>query len=541
MKKIYLILIVLLAFSISCTKDFEDFNTDEKNPMKVDGEYLFSNGQKELLDQISSTNVNLNVWKLFAQYWTETTYTDEANYDIVNRTIADFAFDTYYRLVLKSFDEAKKLITEDPLTATETDEQKNNKLMIIELLEVYAYHNLVNIFGNVPYTQTLDTENISPVYDDAATIYDDLLTRIDAAVAGMDASSNSFVSADIIYDGDVASWITFANSLKLKIAIHLADVNPSKSKTNVEAAIAAGVFTSAEDNALLVYQGSAPNTNPLHEDLVLSGRKDFVPTNTIIDLLNNYKDPRLFYYIQNPVGFSFQKDENDVLLDTTVVSGVGRYLIYTSSTGSDSMVYKEVPFTLTPVADEFDATVKHYDGGRYGESSSYPSYSHIHSNIEAASFPGILMTYSEIQFYIAEAAVRGFSVEQTVEDAYNEAIRASILFWGGTTDEAEAYLALPAVDYTTATETATWQEVIGTQSYISFYTRGFVGYTQYRRLDYPQMNVAPEAATDGPVPTRFTYPINEQTLNSTNYNAAASAIGGDDLLTRIFWDTADPQ
>ena len=50
----------------------------------------------QLVDQISSTDVNLNVWKLFAQYWTETTYTDEANYDIINRTIPDNTFQQYY-------------------------------------------------------------------------------------------------------------------------------------------------------------------------------------------------------------------------------------------------------------------------------------------------------------------------------------------------------------------------------------------------------------------------------------------------------------
>lgn len=541
MRKIYLILIVLFGFSISCTKNFEDFNTDEKNPAEVEGEFLFSNGQKELLDQISSTNVNLNVWKLFSQYWTETTYTDESNYDIVNRTIADFAFDTYYRLILKPFDEAKILITADPIAGAETEQQKNNKLMIIELLEVYSYHNLVNTFGDVPYTEALNVDNINPVYDDAATIYNDLLSRIDAAISGMNSEYGSYVSADLIYGGDVSAWIKFANSLKLKIAINLADVNSDKSKTNVEAAVAAGVFTSAADNALFAYQGSAPNTNKLHEDLVLSGRKDFVPANTIIDLLNNYKDPRLFYYMQNPVGFPFQKDDDDNLLDTTVESGAGRYLIYTSSTGSDSMVYKETPFILTPASNEFDASVKHYIGGDYGESSSYPLYSHINSTIEAADFSGILMTYSEIQFYIAEAAARGFSVGQTTEEAYNEAITASILFWGGNNDEVSEYLALPNVDYATATANLSWQEVIGTQSYISFYTRGLIGYTQYRRLDYPAMNVAPDAVTGGQVPTRFTYPINEQTLNAANYSSAASAIGGDDLLTRIFWDTADPQ
>ena len=189
MKRIYIIVLILLTFSMSCTKNFEDFNTDIKNPEVVDGEALFSNGQKELMDQVSNTNVNLNIWKMVAQYWTETTYTDEANYDIVNRTISDNIFDRYYRRVLKPFDEAKRLITEAELSPLETEAQRQNKLMIIELLEAYTYHNLVNIFGDVPFAEALDIGNITPVYDDAAGIYASLLAKIDAAVAGLDADS----------------------------------------------------------------------------------------------------------------------------------------------------------------------------------------------------------------------------------------------------------------------------------------------------------------------------------------------------------------
>jgi hypothetical protein len=451
----------------------------------VSGESLFSYAQKELVDQISSTNVNLNVWKLFAQYWTETTYTDEANYDIVNRTIADNAFTIYYRNVLKHLDEAATLIAQNELVGLETQASIDNKLAIIEIMKVYAYHNLVNIFGDVPYSQALDINNISPAYDDDFAIYKDLLARIDAAVGQMDANTHSFGSADLIYGGDVAAWKTFAQSLKLKIAINLADYDEGIAKANAEDAVAAGVFTSTEDGAYLAYESSIPNTNPLHEDLVLSGRKDFVAANTIIDLMNGLNDPRMDNF------FTYQVD--------------------TSDNGIDDPVWL---------------------GGAYGYSSSYSGHTHINPVIEEATFPGILMTYSEVQFYIAEAAARTWSVGQTAKEAYNEAIKASILWWGGTEAEADAYIT--TVDYDSY---ADWREAIGTQSYIAFYTRGFVAYTQIRRMDYPAMNIPPSGRTaDGTLPMRFTYPIEEQTLNADNYYAAAEAIGGDDMLTKLFWD-----
>jgi len=525
MKRIYIIFIVLLTLSVSCTKNFEDFNTDEKNPTVVDGEFLFSNAQKELVDQISSTNVNLNIWKLVSQYWTETTYTDEANYDVVNRTIPDNIFDVYYRLVLKPLNESKTLISTRDLFAGETEAQRSNKLLIIDLMEVYTYHNLVNIFGDVPYTDALDVENISPVYDDALTIYKDLITRINADFTGLDASNGSFGSADLIYGGDVAAWKLFANSLKLKIAINLADVDFNYSKTNVEAAVTDGVFTSGADNALFNYQGSTPNTNPLYEDLILSGRKDFVLTNTLVDKLNDLKDPRLNYYLQGTIDFKYLYTNPDGSKKDTTITDVSRWLFY-----ADSTVYKEVPFTI--YADDSLNLPSTYLGGDYGYSSAYSSFSHIHDNIQVASFPGILLTYSEIEFYIAEAAARTMSVGQGAQEAYDNAVTASVLYWGGTASEATDYLTGKG-DYLLF---GTWQEAIGTQAWISFYTRGLVAYNEYRRLDFPVMNEAPDAATGGPVPTRFTYPINEQTLNAVNYAAAAAAIGGDDLLTKLFWD-----
>ncbi len=81
-----------------------------------------------------------------------------------------------------------------------------------------------------------------------------------------------------------------------------------------------------------------------------------------------------------------------------------------------------------------------------------------------------------------------------------------------------------------------WKELIGTQAWLSFYTRGLVGYTTWRRLDYPIFNLAETISAYNEIPTRFTFPVNEQTLNKVNYEAASASIGGDLPSTRIFWD-----
>src|SRR4030043_586186 len=213
MKNTYLSFILLTVLLAACTENFDDFNIDKKNPAILPGNALFPGAQLTLADQISTPNVNLNIFRLFSQYWTETTYTDEANYDIVNRTIPDNTFQAYYRDVLKDLDEAARLISEETTANQSEAVAKQNRLHIIDLMMVYAYQNLVDIFGDIPYTDALDLEKVLPVYDDASTIYQDLISRVNAALLGLDDSEGSFGSADILYGGDISAWIKFGNSL----------------------------------------------------------------------------------------------------------------------------------------------------------------------------------------------------------------------------------------------------------------------------------------------------------------------------------------
>jgi hypothetical protein len=475
MKRIYLVFIVLIGISISCTKNFEDFNTDQKHPAEVTGNTLFANAEKALTDQIASTNVNLNIFKMISQYWTETTYIDEANYDLINRSIPDFTFRAYYRDVLIDLDKAKTYITAEVALNDAEEIVKQNRLYIIDMVMAYAYADLVNIFGNIPYSEALNIENLSPAYDDAFTIYQDLINKLNNAISGLDNTQPGFGSDDLFYSGDIDMWVKFGNTMKVRLGIMLADVAPVLAQNTVESAYA-GAFTFGE-NCQLNYPG-ATNSNPMYIDLVQSGRHDFVPANTIVDMMNTLNDPRRVSYF-------------------TTINGV-------------------------------------YKGGIYGYSNSYGQNSHIKGAIQADDYPMVLLDYTELAFYLAEAAERGYSVGNTAEFYYNEGITSSFDHWG-VADSTAAYLANPAVAYTTAT--GTWQQKIGTQAWLAYYIRGLEGYNSWRRLDFPVLNIPESPKTDDfQVPKRFTYPVNEQTLNRDNYYQASDAIGGDLMSTKLFWD-----
>jgi hypothetical protein len=475
MKRIFFVIIVLLGITTSCTKNFESFNTDTKRPVVVPASTVFANAQKALSDQEASTNVNLNVFKLWSQQWTETTYPDEANYDVASRNIARGMQGIYYRDVLNDFANAKSIVEATVPIGDIATAEKANQLAIIDILQVYTFAQILEIFGNMPYTEAVDINNIYPVYDDALTVYKDLLTRLDEDIASMDDSQGSFGDDDLYMQGDVAMWKKFANSMKVRIGITIADGDDATAKAAVESGYA-GAFAPTE-KCQLVYLDET-NANPLYLDMVASGRHDFVPANTLVDAMNAIEDPRRASY----------------------------FTLY-----NDSI----------------------YLGGPYGVLCAFSQYSHVADAIQEPTFPSVLLDGTEVAFYLAEAAERGYSVGKTAKEYYDEGITSSFVTWG-LADEAAAYLAKPEVNYTTAE--GTWKQKIGTQAWFAYYVRGLAAWTTWRRLDYPILNMPPNIASYDEIPKRFSYSSSEATLNPIQYQAAASAIGGDDLTTKLFWD-----
>jgi hypothetical protein len=484
MKKIFIILLTAATFA-SCSDDLENLNVNVKDPSNVPGEALFTSAQKSLVDQMTNTNVNNNIFRLIDQYFTETVYTDESNYDLVTRTIPEQHWQFLYKDVLKDLDQSAKNITATPLGLTENPLDKQNKLAIIEVLNVYTYAILVETFGNVPYTQALNLNYKTPKYDDGLTIYKDLITRLNKAITNLNTGGKSFGGNDRIYGGDVAKWIKFANTLKLRMGITISDIPAESALAQATVSSAAPfVFTSNLDNADLKYLTATPNTNPLYVDLVASGRSDFVPTNTLVDAMNTLADPRRAKYFDNNMD--------------------------------------------DPATPEVE-----YIGGENGASNSFANKTHITPTIQAPDYPGTILDYAETEFLLAEAAERSlYGTPGDAEGHYNAAITASILDWGGTAADATTYLANPAVAYATAT--GTWKQKIGTQSWIANYNNSFEGWSSYRRLDFPVL-IAPADAVSV-VPLRYTYPIIEQSLNKASYTEASAAIGGDAVATKLFWD-----
>lgn len=481
-------IVLPLMLLTACVDSLEDWNVDQKRATEVPARTLFTSATKNLIDIITTPNVNSNNYRMFVQYLATTTYLDEPRYNMTARAYSQNFWTALYRDVITDLRECKRLIEAQADAAT-VPAVKANQLALCEIMEIYAWYCLVNTFGDVPYTEAMIASNSLPKYDDAETIYNDLLTRLDAALTSMTAASGAFPtggsSADLLYGaaaGATPKWIKFGNSLKLRMGMLIADDDSPKAKSIVESAVAAGVFTSNADNARVAYLSAAPNNNPISSNMnpSFTSREDFVVAGAIVDAMNTLNDPRRVQYF-------------------TTVGG-------------------------------------NYVGGNYGFSNAYASYSHVSAKIIAPTFEGLFMDYAEVEFLLAEAIERGYTVGGTAEAHYDAAITASILYWGGVAADATTYLGQASVAYATAA--GDYKQKIGTQKWIALYNRGWDAWVDWRRLDQPTLLPPSGPSIPDPlsIPTRMIFPVNEQTVNGDEWKAAAAKYDNDSPDAKLFWD-----
>jgi hypothetical protein len=469
MKKYFLITITFIFFS--CSSNLENLNEDVKNATSAPAEAFFNLALKNMSDLESDLTYGANgspftLSRLWSQQISSVTYNEGTTY------YSNFNWNDVYLGVLINLDQSKKVIENTEQTSTNSVALKN-QLAINEILSVYAYSKLVESFGDIPYTEALDVNNIAPSYDKAETVYLDLLTRLNTALNTMDESGASW-KQDLMYNGKTNLWKKFGRSLQLQMGIRIADSNPQVAETTITAAIS-GVFTSNADNAEVDHLSARPNTNALYIDLAVGNRKDFVGAKPFVDYMNDLNDPR-------------------------------RSVFFKSVSGN-------------------------FVGAPSGLVVDYNSYSEMGTLFYQPTTPVIFIDYATVEFLLAEAAERNIGGVVNAGLHYNAAIRASFDYY--KVEGVEDYLLKPEVNYTTAR--GNWKEKIGMQKWVALFNQGLEAWTEYRRLDYPQLS-APAGSYVNTVPVRLIYPISEQTLNRTNYEAAAVAVGGDLLTTKLFWD-----
>jgi len=461
----------LLTFN-AC-QNLTDLNIDPNNPTAAPAENFLTQAQFELADRMWSRNYNAEWAMLVVQHWAQNEYAEESRY-LVDGNTFDGVWVDIYANVLRELKTADELIIANEGLAVDI---KANQRAIVSILEVLAYSLLADGFGDIPFSQALNTEFPNPGYDNQQTIYTGLVEKLQSAVSSMDTNSSSFDSGDIIYGGDAASWKAFGNSLLLRIAMRMSNVDQAAA-TSVISGISGDFIGGNYQNALFNFSDNPDIANPLYVDKVIGNRDDFAVSDVLVNALQERNDPRLTVYA------------------ATTTSGE----------------YVGMPPGLTDV-EAF---------------ALKPSTSRPADGVREATAPAVFMDYAEVQFLLAEAYERGM-LSGDPAAAYDAGVTASMEYWGfdDTAGAITDYLAANAYD------SGNWKAVLGMQKWLAFYMNGPQAWAEWRRLGEPQLAV-PAAAVNPVIPVRLPYPISEQTRNGNALNAITS--NPDDLSTRLWWD-----
>lgn len=389
----------------------------------------------------------------------------------------------------------------------------NNQIGIARILKAYLHWQNTDRWGDIPYSEALKgAGNFTPKYDLQEDIYFDMIKELKQAAAGFDIGAP--IKGDIMYNGDMAKWTKFANSLRLVMAMRLTKVYPAAGgKAAVAAAEAVsapgGLITSNADNFTLNFPGGFFK-NPWFA--TYEARDDYAESKTLGDVLNGLGDTRQSKYGTNNVTF---------------------------------------PYGLTR-----DLAVSFSNSVGNGQSRV------LAASMRADNSPTFILPAATVLLARAEAYERNWITGPSSAEAdYNAAIAASFEQWGVALPA--GYLSGPAnyqsgagVPSNVGAGTAPYDQFraadnnvqdaatpnklarIALQRWISAYPNGNEGWAEWRRTGVPNLKGTRFATNAGKqIPRRYVYGVNDYSLNNEQTKAAAARItGGDTQDGRVWWD-----
>jgi len=461
-----------LVGSAACS-DLTSINQNPNGPIEVPPPSMLSNAIQTVVNGVDGPNNNLDTrgGGLWVQYYAEIQYRDEDKYIVRPGVDGGWPF---YNGALEDF---QRMI--DKGVAANTP----NWEAVGRIMKSYVFSVMTDAMGDIPYSQALQAAAVlTPKYDTQQEIYTALFADLAEASQQIDPAGFGFSSGDIMYGGDMTKWRKFANSLRLRLAVHLSNVDATTAASEALAAVTAGVFASETDNAQLLYLAGAPDQNPIYTNFHVDKRDDYGMSKTLVDSMRSWNDPRLPIYAQPNDTGAYEG------LPNGLNDGAGPQLKYVSRFGA---YWREPP--AAPLA---------------------------------------LLTYSEVLFLEAEAAQRGW-IGGDPATLYADAIRASMEQYGIPTASINAYLGQPQVQYNAATGLTQ----IAYQKWVSLFMQGMEAWTEVRRTGVPVLVPGPNAVLPS-IPERLPYADNEQVLNKANVDVAVAAQGfssSTDLRTPLWF------
>jgi len=489
--KILSALAVLALGGVACS-NITDINSNPNGPVNVPPPSILPAAlQNVLTGQVFNADFGYNVryGGTWVQHFAMIQYPDEDRYIVRSGTCGGCAM--YYGAA----EDFKRMVDEGDTSSTP------NWAAVGRIMKAYTFSLMTEAMGDIPYSQALQGESDSmrqPVYDSQQSIYDSLFSELTKASGEIDTSKSAvgFSNGDLVYDGDMARWQRLANSLRLRLAIHIQKADPTKAQAEALAAFNAGVFTSNGDNAGLSYLSAAPDQNPVYTNHLT--RDDYGMSATLVDSMLSLNDPRLpIYAAPNDTGAYVGRPNG--LLSTSPQAPAAKYV----SRFGDY-------WRTTPAATMY------------------------------------FMTYAEVLLLEAEAAERSWIPGGSAQAGtyYADAITASMQQWGIDGATIATYLAQSSVAYAGGPKGL---DQIATQLWIQLFMNGEEAWTEWRRTQWPPLMPGADAQVNAGVlngiPERMPYDDQEAVLNSENLDAAVARQGfpaSNDLFTPLWFTGRAP-
>ncbi len=409
------------------------------------------------------------------------------------------------------------------------------------VMKSFLFGMITDLWGDCPYSESLGaTEGVYfPKYDEQKYVYKGILEDLKKAsdlLENVDVTQTPVSpSADVIYKGDPVKWRKFANALRLRYSMRLNNKRSEMLEIGVDIVkefndAVGNAFDGNDDNAVMEFLGITPNDSypggPLNAANPGFGDK---PCKTLVDKLKSINDPRLYRWL-NPVLRKWDAGvtEETVRTETNIFgeSQEVTYVPYPGDPNLDSTLYVGLPVGLSG-SIALDYNKDGDDQDYHSEKNPYISFLHDRYRKNVDEYVNAkLMTYSEKEFILAEAAVvGGFNVPGNAEEHYRNAIQASFDDYG--VQEAtngfdfDAYYNNPDVALSSASNK---QERIIEQKWISLWM-GIESWFDWRRTGYPDLKTGPVAIYGDKLPLRFFYPTpNQDPKYLVNYEAAVDRL-----------------
>ena len=482
MKKLHYIILVICALFNFNSCDFEDYQEDPNRTTEATPGLVLTN----LI--VNSFNIVDAAPMLASRMLVYTDGLDLNQYYGWTRS----GFEPYDQLrqVFKLIEEAERV-------------EQPNYIAIAKFIKSYHIYNLTMTFGDVPYSEALSgfDGNYLPVYDQQEAIFTGILQELEEANNQLSFSEPE-LTGDVLFNGDILKWKKVINSFRLRVLMTLSNKEGSSSigvKQQFASIFSNGannpIMESNADNLALEYFDVAGSRYPYFENQNLTGA--YLMEQTFVNFMKDNQDPRLY-----AIGSISANAEAEGLSPED-------FNAYGGLDGSASF-------------DDLNA--QRADG--------IGSLVNLRYSVDPTVEPGVIMSYAELQFILAEAAAIGW-ISGSAEDFYNQGIRANMEFYNVEQSLVDTYLSGEFATY----DPSNAIEQINTQKYLTyFFTSGWESYFNQRRTGFPTFSVGEGTLNGDAIPVRWLYPEAESNVNQSNLEEALQRqYGGEDSINGVMW------